>query len=795
MSIVSGIRATVGNALGRVAVRLRGPGDPPPEHPADRELTRLMTERLKQASVAGRIAFLPYLADMTGEDDVVQSAVDRGERETIRDAYRKMLGDPYVKSAIFSKVLSVASLDLQINPSDMDDPATVAVADTCRNALEKCAGGYPQMAWDVLIGALLEKHSLCEKVWGLDDRGKFRGKVVLKALKPKDPRTYRIAVDEFLNVTAIEGVKDNAGKLFNPADYVYFAYASIYGSPVGMSDLRAAYRGWWKLDTIGKLRMIALDRYSGPYLKGKISQESYRASMETALRNARAEGYIVLAPGDEVEVSDLMPRGTSDYASAERDAQQEIVVAIVGAYLQILEGKVSEGRGDSRVHRDTAELFQWHLSSQLQSILNQQVLPHVTELNHGRDVDPPKASLGAINLAVLKDELIIDQGLLAAGIELSRKEVYQKYGRTPPKDDDDKLRAPQPTPGPFPPGQPGGLTLPFDDAPPAGAAPSRHHVSLGPARGLQPAKSGDVAIAGADGAAVARLLSASQSQLVTKLHDLTTTAAKRLVGMGGRALRAKRLFDNDETADLADALAATLGTARLLGAASVRERQQMAEERRGGDGSEKFSDTPTPFLAFADAPPEPQPPAEAIEYFRRLIPTLGIDPKRFGPLMERQAFTAAAAVEQTLLDALHSQIREALEDGRSLSATTRGIQAMLDRAGVTPRNPQYAEMVARTNLMDAYNAGATREMQDPDVQETFPAWKYLGIKDGRQGKDHEPHFGRYYPVSAAFADVRGPRVWNCRCGQMPVDKWEWDDLQKRGATLEKFSDEIESNPL
>jgi hypothetical protein len=85
--------------------------------------------------------------------------------------------------------------------------------------------------------------------------------------------------------------------------------------------------------------------------------------------------------------------------------------------------------------------------------------------------------------------------------------------------------------------------------------------------------------------------------------------------------------------------------------------------------------------------------------------------------------------------------------------------------------------------MDAFNVGASRELQEPDVQEAFPVWRYVGIRDGRQGKDHETHFNQYFPSSLAFADVRGDRAFNCRCSFIPIDRCEWAALQTRGARL------------
>ena len=128
-------------------------------------------------------------------------------------------------------------------------------------------------------------------------------------------------------------------------------------------------------------------------------------------------------------------------------------------------------------------------------------------------------------------------------------------------------------------------------------------------------------------------------------------------------------------------------------------------------------------------------------------------------------------------------ILDQLEAGRRPTAVA-DIQDELDAAGITPRNPQYAEMVYRTNMNDSYMQGFSAEMADPGVQRTFPVWQYLGIRDGRQGEDHEPHFDRYYHASQPFAEVRGPRVFNCRCSAAPVTKFEWADLQARGARAE-----------
>jgi len=198
-----------------------------------------------------------------------------------------------------------------------------------------------------------------------------------------------------------------------------------------------------------------------------------------------------------------------------------------------------------------------------------------------------------------------------------------------------------------------------------------------------------------------------------------------------------------------------------------------------------------PFAPF----PEPIPfqqPKEAVEYFNRLIPSIGTDPYRYGALLERHAFTLAAAADQALLDKVKQAIvkkvqgvvADRLSGAATLGTATADIQDILDAAGVAPANPQYSEMIFRTNMMDAYNAGQTAEMAKPEMQEFFPVWRYEGILDSRTGDDHRPKIDKYFPSTAVFADVRGPRVWNCRCGHTPLYRTEWAELQAKGARVE-----------
>src|SRR5262249_17569224 len=191
-----------------------------------------------------------------------------------------------------------------------------------------------------------------------------------------------------------------------------------------------------------------------------------------------------------------------------------------------------------------------------------------------------------------------------------------------------------------------------------------------------------------------------------------------------------------------------------------------------------------PFAMFQDPAPV-LPPRQALQYFLRLEPLLGVDPYRFGADMERQAFTLAAATEETLLERIQAAIAERLESGE-VNEGPAAVQALLDAAGVSPANPGYADMVFRTNAVDAYNAGAWSEYQD--TAEDWPTWQYLNPDDPRSRPHHAARNGNYYPSSLSFSQVRGTDaadVINCRCSFLPIHRDDWADLKAAGARLSR----------
>ena len=687
------------------------------------------------------------------------------ETDEMRRAYRLALAEPTVKAAVIGKVLNVASLDLRVIPANKRNARDNEIADFVKSSLQGCRGGVPKIVWNIAAPGLIDGWSLNEPVWTTGDQGKLRNRWTLADFKMKDTKFVRPITDEFRNVVAFQAMQHNNGMLLDPKDFVHFTYMSFFENPTGMSDLRAANRAIKLKVAAVKLRMMFLDRYSGPYFKGKVGDPTARAELATALGKARSQGYIVLDEQSDVEVIDLASRGTSDFKSAIDDLDKEIVVSVYGAFLHMLEGTNGDARGSSQVQKTTAELFVWYLSTLVCQTIQEQLVPELVVPNFGRDVDYPRIALEAVNPNAILKELEIDEKLKTLGLDLSKEDIYDRASRNPPASNEDRLPGAQPPPT----GMGGGFPGFSGPPPPPGPAPTPPTLPF-----AEDLPASLTALPGKDGRRLEELLAESQRQGVDVLNGIARSLVERSFAGEGVA------FTADEREQLADAIASSIATADLLGRLRAHE---MAAKAEATGGLRTFSETP--FECFAEVSIEPLPPERAIAYFQGLVPDLGGDPRAFGALMKRQAFTMAMATEKSTLERVQKAIAENLKGtpGRG-QRTPQRIDEILDKAGMSGRNPQYSEMVIRTNAMEVYNTAHEAEVtEDPALKDFFPVWEYLGVADGRQGDDHAPQFGKFYANTESFKRVRGPRLYNCRCTQRYVDRYEWAELQAVGAKL------------
>jgi hypothetical protein len=372
------------------------------------------------------------------------------ETAEVRQRYDEIMRSPWVKVGVLSKIWGVAAQDFQCVPYDPDNQRDKDIATFNRDNIVEAKGGLRAIVESLLFGGCKDGYSLCHMKERTAERGRWSGKVMLAVLRPKETGYYDFVSDIYRNVVAIKDLYPEEGQpAILPIDqFIYLRHLQFFDSIYGMSDFRAADQAYCCLDAARKLRMIYLDKYTGPFVEGKYTDRQIASQLLSELREMRAGGVVVYPDGTEIKITEMAASAADAFHQAEADLKEEIVTSITGAFLQMMAGQQSVQRGSSAEHATTAELFRWYLSQLVCDTINDFIIPKFTDMNFAGSPPYPKAVLGGINAADIKADLEIDQMLVEMGVPLSLKDVYRRAARVPPEDEADTLKKQEP-PDPF----------------------------------------------------------------------------------------------------------------------------------------------------------------------------------------------------------------------------------------------------------------------------------------------------------------------------------------------------------
>jgi hypothetical protein len=394
---------------------------------------------------------------------------------------RKMVSDPYVKSAMLGKILSVCAQDLQVRPFNKKDPFDQKVAAFSEWIwTERIDGGISDAIWNILSGGLIEGYSVNEEIFQLERDGDWKGKVALDSLKALDVgNDIALRIDDRKNVVSLYGLRFNAGKEYDPgAGFLIYRHLPFYNSPTGTSDFRAVYAAWWKLQTAEALRMVFLEKKAIPFVIGK-ANPSQMASLNDVLSKLKSQNFATVPPNVMMEVINAAGTADAAFKDACQSYREDIFQGIQFATLQSLQGKTPQARGDSDVHQNTAQLGKTHLAAQMTRLISK-ANRDVLDINFARLQHYPKLTLSAIDTSDQLQKLQVFQGANAMGLDLSKEQVCDTLNLTPPESPDDRLPGQPPHPGGGPPGGPGGA--PGSPPAPGGFADQAPGVAVAPAK-------------------------------------------------------------------------------------------------------------------------------------------------------------------------------------------------------------------------------------------------------------------------------------------------------------------------
>lgn len=212
----------------------------------------------------------------------------------------------------------------------------------------------------------------------------------------------------------------------------------------------------------------------------------------------------------------------------------------------------------------------------------------------------------------------------------------------------------------------------------------------------------------------------------------------------------------------------TLYTARIAGSISATN-----EARAKG----------VQFDAFAELSVEPLPPEKAIEFMKKRAP---LPIKRLEQIMDDVAEDSALLMRDLVdkvAERIDERILQALERGDSMKKFIDDLPQILDKVGLSAKNPYYWETVFRNNIQTAYQAGRREIMSRPEVEEAFGYYQYLTVGDSAVRPEHAALNERVWKANdPAVKSFWPPNGHGCRCDMVALDE---QDIKDEGLKVSK----------
>lgn len=136
-----------------------------------------------------------------------------------------------------------------------------------------------------------------------------------------------------------------------------------------------------------------------------------------------------------------------------------------------------------------------------------------------------------------------------------------------------------------------------------------------------------------------------------------------------------------------------------------------------------------------------------------------------------KAFTVSGYTSLQVLQKFLDELAQACENGTTKRDFMDSMNDFLVRNGFQGMDPFHADVIFRTNMQSAYNAGHYRSMTDATTMKLRPYWKYVTAGDGEVRETHAQMDGRIYAADDPIWDIwYPPNGYRCRCTVVSMTK-------------------------
>ncbi len=162
---------------------------------------------------------------------------------------------------------------------------------------------------------------------------------------------------------------------------------------------------------------------------------------------------------------------------------------------------------------------------------------------------------------------------------------------------------------------------------------------------------------------------------------------------------------------------------------------------------------------------------EAVEFLKKKVPLTAAEYKALDDECRAKAFTVSGYTSLEVLQKFLDELADACENGKTKKEFMDTMNDFLERNGYEGLNPFNADVIFRTNMQTAYNAGHYKSMTNPATKKLRPFWQYVTAGDGEVRESHALMEGRIYAVDDPIWNIwYPPNGFRCRCSVVSLTR-------------------------
>jgi SPP1 gp7 family putative phage head morphogenesis protein len=664
--------------------------------------------------------------------------------------YRKMMTDAEIYSCINTLKTIRLSTGWEIQPAS-DNPKDVELRDFVDYNLSNLECSFDDDLREIM-GALEYGVSINELVWRVEDKGRYKGKIIIGNIKQKNPDKYNVQADDFGNIRP-DGIINispyDYGKKYPVEKFLVYSFNKEFENVWGKSVLRSLYELWMLKQTLIKAWGVYLEKFGMPLTKAKVPFNYFQnyemiKQIKNVLNQFRMETNIIVPDNVEIEIMKNDNTGGSPFDRAIEAINEQIRRTILGQTLTGNAGSSSYALG--KVHFDILLFYVEQLGKDVaEKVINNQLIKRLIDYNFANVDYYPKFAFKPL----VQDDIVQIIDKYYAGV--------QNGVLKPIPEDENKIRT--------------WLKLP------------EREINENQNQGNTIEQ---------DGADVNLIGFAEKNKIFTGVRRRTFTKYEEKVNF----VDIRNIIENQTsilTIDLAKIIEESLEDLY-----KQVEKKKIIDEKNLkaiddlnlkylGDIKSKFYDMLVRVYEQSHRIGKQILSQKKKELKFQSIDFRKMTPKEVMDFFKQKSYFMTQVERDNIFKIIKPILFNIIKSGGTIKDFIQQANEKFDyyiKQGEIDEEERYSssrlETIVRTNVNEALNYGLRMYYEDPELDGFVEAYQYSAIMDDRVRPNHAILDGSVFSASNPVVDkITPPLGYNCRCVLIPVvqgEQWKEDEL-------------------